>query len=205
MKVIVFLLVATLSLSAINANAVDNTLLNSEDIQEYEYAMRDLPDIDPIGGIFTIVKAVVRTLKGVSCAVDEVLAIKMAANEFLAATTACGGEINKDVQNLIDAVYNIVVIAEDVADVGINDCLKGVGGGSVISGVVTGPKCALKMSRRLTKFSKEVLSTLKLIVQIKDVPGDTGKCALDAITTLGGYFTEFVPNIKSCSEMPNSK
>ena len=177
-------------------------MLNAEDIQDLEYAVRDLPDIDPIDGIFTIIKTVVKTLKGVSCAVDEVLAIKMAADEFLASTTACGGEINKDVQDLIDAVYKIVVTAEDVVDVGINDCLKGVGGGSVISGIVTGPKCALKMSRRLTKFSKEVLSTLKLIVQIKDVPGDTGKCTLDAITTLGSYFTEFIPNIKSCSEMP---
>ncbi|TMW46923.1 hypothetical protein DOY81_008004, partial [Sarcophaga bullata] len=206
MKVIVFLLVATLSLLVVNASVIDNSLLHAEDIQEHEYSIHDtFLDFDPISGIFTIVKTVVKTVKGISCTIGEVFKIITAGNDFLAATTACGGEINKDVQNLIDAVHNVIVIAEDVVDIGVNICLKDQEEGSIISGLISGPKCALKLTPKLTKFTTEVISTLKLVVQIKDIPGNTGKCTLNAITNLGSYFTEFVPHIKSCAELPAGK
>ena len=192
-------------------------MLTSEEIQEYEYIIQDLSDefmeIDPycISGIYSVLKTVVKTLKGISCAIDEVLRIQLAAHKFLVDMTACGGEVNKKVQNLIKAVEDIIETSKAVVGVSESVCANGAeengkaARGKVINGIKTSHKCAANMLRKLTKLSRQIHYALKLIVQIKDVPGDTSRCVLDAVDTLEVYFNEFVPNITACSQLPTTK
>ena len=190
-------------------------MLSSEEIQEYEYIIQDLSDefmeIDPycISGIYSVLKTVVKTLKGINCSIKEVLRIQLAAHQFLADITACGGEVNKKVQNLINAIQDIIETTKAIVGISESVCANGADEtdkatrGKVVDGIKSSHKCAVNMLRKLTKLSRQIRYALKLIAQIKNVPGDTSKCVLDAVNTLEVYFNDFVPNIKSCSKLPS--
>ncbi|XP_065364872.1 uncharacterized protein LOC135957949 [Calliphora vicina] len=213
MKFAVFAFIASLCLVAVTAKATGELMVDYEDIQQYEYIAQELAEeimeIEPQGvftGIFFVLKKVLKTLKGVSCAVDEVLKIQVAGHRFLTDIAACGGEVSQKVQTLIDAVKDIIETSKAIG--GINEAvcandhndrlLKGV-----VSSIKSGHKCAANMLSKLLRLSRQIKRAIKLIIQIKNVPGDTSRCVLDAVDTLEKYFTEFPANIKACSNLPS--
>lgn len=191
-------------------------MFDTEAMQEYDYIIQDLSDefmdIDPycISGIYSVLKVIVKTLKGINCTIKEVLQIQIAAHTFLTDIAACGGEVNKKVQNLIDAVNDIIDTTKAIVGISESVCANGdeengtATRGKVVSGIKTSHKCAVNMLRKLTKLSRQIHRALKLIVQIKNVPGDTSKCVMDAVDNLNNYFTQFTPNIKECSKLPTT-
>lgn len=156
--------------------------------------------------MYFIIKKTLKTLKGIGCAVDEVLKIQVVAHKFLTDIHNCGGELSQKVQNLVDAVNDILETCKAI--VGINESVCANGGEDklargVVSGVKVGHKCAVNMLSKLLRLNRQIQRALNLIAQIKDVPGDTSKCVLDAVDDLEKYFTEFPQNIKTCSNLPS--
>lgn len=180
-------------------------------IQEYELMAQDLPeeimDIEAqtiFSGMYWVLKKTLTTLKGISCTIDEVLKIQVAAHKFLTDIAACGGEVSQKVQTLIDAVNDIIETCKAI--VGINESVCANGANTtrgVVSGVKVSHKCAANMLSKLLRLNTQIQRALKLIIQIKNVPGDSSKCVLKAVDTLEKYFTEFPANIKICSKLTN--
>lgn len=168
-------------------------------------------EVEPMGlfsGMFSIFKKALRTLKGLNCTIKEVLQIETAALNFVNDVHACGGEVSKKVQNLIDACNNIIKTCKEI--LGINESICGNTVDEDVTaaqtfGSVTGAqnahKCFVKMLRKLQTLKKQIKYALKLIKQIKNVPSDTNACVNDAVNTLESYFTEFPANIKACSKL----
>lgn len=219
MKLTVFVLLASLCLVAVTANAIGDFMIDPEDVELYEYIAQDLAEeiveIEPQGlftGMYFIMKKALKTLKRLNCTIKEVIDIQIAAHEFITDVYACGGEVNKKVQNLIDACNDIIETCKDI--LGINESVCGNSveeiaiqsrTWNVVQGAQNGHKCFVQMFRKLQTLNKQVKRAVKLIKQIKSVPGDTSKCVLDAVDTLEGYFTRFPSNIKTCSKLVNNK
>ncbi|XP_037823675.1 uncharacterized protein LOC119612034 [Lucilia sericata] len=217
MKFAVFAFIASLCLVAVTAKATGEFVVENEDIQVYEYIAQELAEeiaeIEPQGiftGIYFVLKKTLKTLKGLGCAVDEVLKIQVAAHTFLTDIAACGGELNQKVQTLVDAVKDIIETCKAIG--GINEAVcsndhgtRGVKGvvSKVVNGVKVGHKCSANMFLKLLRLARQIKRAINLIIQIKNVPGDTSKCVLDAVDNLEKYFTEFPANIKACSNLPS--
>ncbi|XP_023294692.2 uncharacterized protein LOC111677735 [Lucilia cuprina] len=210
MKFAVFALIASLCLVAVAAKATGDFMIENEEIQEYEYIAQELADeimeIEPqtiFNGMYYVLKKVLKTLNGVKCTVEEVLRIQVASHTFLTDIHACGGEVNQKVQNLINAVNDIIETCKAIIGISESVCANEQGTRGVVSGVKTSHKCAANMLRKLLRLNKQIKRALKLIYQIKKVPGDTSKCVLDAVDQLEKYFTEFPANIKACTNTPS--
>ncbi|XP_037812294.1 uncharacterized protein LOC119604036 [Lucilia sericata] len=210
MKFAVFALIASLCLVAVTAKATGEFMFENEEIQEYEYIAQELADeimeIEPqtiFNGMYYVLKKVLKTLNGVKCTIEEVLRIQVAAHTFLTDIAACGGEVSQKVQNLIDAVNDIIETCKAIIGISESVCANEQDTRGVVSGVKTSHKCAVNMLRKLLRLNKQIKRALKLIYQIKNVPGDTSKCVLDAVDNLEKYFTEFPANIKACSNIPS--
>ncbi|XP_065364228.1 uncharacterized protein LOC135957417 [Calliphora vicina] len=213
MKFAVFALIVSLCLVAVTAKATGNFMIENEEIQDYEYIAQDLAEeimeIEPqglFGGMYFVLKKILKTLNGVKCTIDEVLRIQVAAHTFLTDITACGGEVSKKVQTLIAAVNDIIDTCKAIIGINESVCANGQDGKTtrgVVSGIKSSHKCAVNMLRKLLRLNKQIKRALKLIYQIKKVPGDTSKCVLDAVDSLEKYFTEFPANIKACSNVPS--
>lgn len=183
------------------------------EIQDYEFIAQELADeimeIEPqtiFSSMYYVLKKTLKTLKGISCTIDEVLKIQVAAHTFLTDIHACGGEVNQKVQTLIDAVNDIIETCKAIIGINESVCANGQDGSAtrgVVSSVKVSHKCAANMLRKLLRLNKQIKRALKLIVQIKNVPGDTSKCVLNAVDNLEKYFTEFPANIKACSQLPS--
>lgn len=190
-----------------------------EEAQLYEFVAQELAEeiveIEPqtiFSGMYFVLKKVLRTLKGLNCAIKEVIVIRGAANDFVNNVAACGGEVSKKVQTLIDACNDIIETCKDILGINESICGNSVEDAAiqsrtwnVVQGAQNGHKCFVQMFRKLQTLNKQVKRAVKLIKQIKSVPGDTSKCVLDAVDTLEGYFTRFPSNIKTCSKLVNNK
>lgn len=172
-------------------------------------------EIEPQGlfsGMYFVLKKVLRTLKGLNCTIKEVIVIRGAANKFVDDVKACGGEVSKKVQTLIDACNDIIETCKAI--LGINETVCGNNGEedeitsrtwNVVSGAQNAHKCFVQMFRKLQTLNKQIKRAVKLIKQIKNVPGDSSKCVLDAVDTLESYFIQFPANIKTCSKLVSNK
>ncbi|XP_046803218.1 uncharacterized protein LOC111677739 [Lucilia cuprina] len=214
MKFAIFAFIASLCLVAVTAKATGELVVVNEDIQVYEYIAQELAEeiaeIEPQGfvsGIYFVLKKTVQTLQGLDCAVNEVYQILVASHNFLNDITGCGGEINQKVQTLVNAVKDIIETSKAIG--GLNEAVcsndhgsRGVKGvvSKVVGGVKLGHKCSSNMFLKLLRLARQIKRAIKLIIQIKNVPGDTSKCVLDAVDTVGNYYTQFPANIKACSK-----
>ncbi|XP_073835711.1 uncharacterized protein [Musca autumnalis] len=224
MKFTVFALIAAFCLVAVSANATTgDIILDNELMEEMELIAQDLADeiveIEPYGvwtGMYRIIKKALRYMKGLNCTIKEVLEIQTAAQNFINSVQACGGEVNKKVQNLIDACNDILETCKDI--LGINESICGNSNNAdeeetavadaadietygVVSDAKTAHKCFVKMVRKVNKLKKQVKRAIKMIKDIKKVPGDTSDCVLDAVNSLEMTFTQFPTNVKSCSKL----
>lgn len=215
MKLTVFALLASLCLVAVTANAIGDFMIDPEDVELYEYIAQDLAEeiveIEPQGlftGMYFIMKKALKTLKRLNCTIKEVIDIQIAAHEFITDVYACGGEVNKKVQNLIDACNDIIETCKAIVGINESVCANGADENAVmertwgvVSGVKNGHKCFVNMFRKLQRLKNQIKYALKLIKQIKNVPGDTSKCVMDAVDKLDKAFTDFPANIKTCSQL----
>lgn len=195
-------------------------MVDYEDIEEFELLAQDLADeisdIETYGaftGMYRIIKKALRYMKGLNCTVKEVLQIETAAQTFVDSVQACGGEVSKKVQNLIDACNDIIQTCKDI--LGINESICGntvddddaddddddVETYGVVSTGKTVHKCFVKMVRKVNKLKKQVKKAIKMINDIKKVPGDTNDCVLTAVNSLEMTFTQFPANVKTCSKL----
>lgn len=101
-------------------------MFDSEDLQQYEYINQELAEeimeIEAqtiFSGFYFVVKKVLKTFQGIACVVNEVYRVQVAAHNFLADITACGGELSQKVQTLVDAVKDIIETCRAIA--GINE------------------------------------------------------------------------------------
>lgn len=197
----------------VKAKASGELMVDYEDIQLYENIVQELADeikdIDPqCSAIYNALKTIVKTLNGISCALNEVLKIQVAAHQFLVDVAACGGEVNHKVQTLINAVKDIVETCKAIGGINEHVCANDHDDRStrgVVSSIKAGHKCAANMFHKLLRFCRQVKRVIKLIIQIKDVPGDIGKCVLDAVDALEKSFTECPSKIKACANVPSNK
>ncbi|XP_023294686.1 uncharacterized protein LOC111677729 [Lucilia cuprina] len=219
MKFAVFALIVGLCVVAVTANASGDFGLEYENVQDYEYVAQELAEeimeIEPQGlfsGMYFVLKKVLRTLKGLNCTIKEVIVIRGAAIKFVDDVKACGGEVSAKVQNLINACNDIIETCKDILGINESVCGNTVDEDealsrtwNVVSGAQNAHKCYVKMFRKLQTLNKQIKRAVKLINQIKKVPGDTSKCVLNAVDTLEGYFIAFPSNIKTCSKLVNNK
>ncbi|XP_061397887.1 uncharacterized protein LOC133333561 [Musca vetustissima] len=218
MKFTVFAVIAAFCLVAVSANATGDIFLQNELMEDMELISQDLAEeiaeIEPNGaftGMYFVIKKALRYVKGLNCTIKEVLAIQTAAQNFVDSVRACGGEVSKKVQNLIDACNDIIQTCKEI--LGINETICGnsndveessgddVESHGVISKAKTAHKCFVKMVRKVNKLKKQVKRAIKMIKSIKKVPGDTSDCVMDAVNNLEMYFTQFPANIKTCSKL----
>ncbi|XP_005185437.2 uncharacterized protein LOC101898958 [Musca domestica] len=214
MKLALIALVAGLCLVAVNANVELPAPMEEID---FEYIAKDIAD-DVVDidaqvswfGIYFVIHKVLTTLKGVNCTIKEVLAIRTAAQNFLNDVKACGGEVSKKLQNLIDTCKNIVSTANDIIHVNENICgntTPGDDGSDVAAdalSVKTGWNCFWKLLFKTMSLKNQVKHAIYLIKQIPSVPGDTGVCVNNALSTLSNVFTQFPSNVKACSKLTSN-
>ncbi|XP_005189713.2 uncharacterized protein LOC101890167 [Musca domestica] len=215
MKFTVFAVIAAFCLVAVSANATGDIFLNNELMEDLELTAQDLADeiaeIEPYGaftGMYSVIKKALRYVKGLNCTIKEVLAIQTAAQNFVDNVKACGGEVSKKVQKLIDACNDILKTCKEI--LGINESVCGNSNDveeeqpetqGVISKAKTAHKCFVKMVRKVNKLKKQIKRAIKMIKDIKKVPGDTSDCVMAAVNTLETTFTQFPANIKTCSKL----
>ena len=157
----------------------------------------------------TLIK-VLKTLKGLNCTIKEVIAVRNAANQLIDDIKACGGEVSTKVQNLINACIAVVETSEAI--LGINQSVCGNGDESdiqsrtwhVVSGAQNAHKCFVQIFDNVRKLNSQVKTVVKMIGQIKKVPGDTSQCVLDSIDALTTKFTDFPTNVKACSKLTSN-
>lgn len=193
-------------------------MVDSEDAAEYEYIAQDLAEeimeIEPTGlftGMYFIIKKSLRTLKGLNCTIKEVMLIQTVTQNFLNDVKSCGDDVSKKVQKLINACNDIIETCKDI--LGINESVCGnteetdadeVQTFKIAKDAKTSHKCFVKMFRKVQSLKKQIKHAIKLIKQIKKVPADSSACVLDAVNTLGNYFTDFPAQIKSCSKLTSN-
>uniref|UniRef100_A0A1L8EIT4 Putative secreted protein n=1 Tax=Haematobia irritans TaxID=7368 RepID=A0A1L8EIT4_HAEIR len=215
MKFTVFALIAAFCLVAVSANG--SLKIENEDLVDYDYIAQDLADeimeIEPYGlftGMYSVIKAALRTVKGLNCTIKEVLEVQNAAQAFVNNVQACGDAVSKKLQNLINACQDIIDTCKSI--MGINESICGntdddnetdsdVQTLGAVSDAKTAHKCFVKMVRKVNKLKKQVKKAVKMIKDIKKVPGDTSDCAMDAINTLENTFVQFPANVKTCSKL----
>ncbi|KAI8124238.1 hypothetical protein CVS40_5316 [Lucilia cuprina] len=174
------------------AKATGELVVVNDDIQVYEYIAQELAEeiaeIEPQGiftGIYFVLKKIVKTLQSLDCALNEVYQIQVAAHTFLTDITACGGEINqKDIIETSKAIggLNEAVCSNDHGSRGVKGVVS-----KVVGGVKLGHKCSSNMFLKLLRLARQIKRAIKLIIQIKNVPGDTSKCVLDAVDNKRRY------------------
>lgn len=189
----------------------------NDDLQEWEFIAKDLAEeimeIEPqtiFSGFFWVMKKILKTVKGIACVVNEVYKIQVACHNFLTDIAACGGELTQKVQNLVDAVKDIIETCRAIVGISESVCENGQEEKSV-SGAVNGAvnaakvshKCAVNMLNKILRLNRQIKRALNLIAQIKNVPGDTNQCVMDAVDTLDKQFKEFPGNVKACSSASN--
>ncbi|XP_073831699.1 uncharacterized protein [Musca autumnalis] len=212
MKVALIALLAGLCLVAVNANV---ELPSPMEEIDFEYIANDIAednmDIDAqvswIGLYFVLHKALT-TLKGVNCTIKEVYVIRDAAQAFVSNVQACGGEVSKKLQNLIDACNNIISTANDIIHVNENICGNTTTDDDSTDAAVattlsskTAWKCFWKLLFKTMDLKNQVKHAIYLIKHIPSVPGETGDCVNTAVSTLGDAFNQFPTNVKTCSKL----
>ncbi|KAM7350058.1 uncharacterized protein ACRADG_008740 [Cochliomyia hominivorax] len=202
------------------ANATGDFSVEYDGAQLYESVDRELDDevveIQPrtiFSGMYWTLKKVLKTLKGLNCAIKEVIVIHGAATKFVNDVKVCGGEATQKVQTLIDACNDIIETCKNILGINESICGNTVDVNSdiqsrtwnVVKGAQNGHKCFVQMLRKLQTLNKQINRAIKLIKQIRKVPGDTSKCVLNAVDTLEGNFNQFPINVKTCSKLVNNK
>ncbi|XP_061389890.1 uncharacterized protein LOC133325081 [Musca vetustissima] len=220
MKITLIALIAGLCLVAVNASVVVPAPM--EDI-DFEYIANDVAD-DVIDietqvswfGIYFVIHKALTMLKGVNCTIKEVFAIRDAAQKFLNDVQACGGEVSKKLQNLIDTCKSIVSTANDIIHVDENICgntpVDDVQGTDDDSDVATNPmgnktgwNCFWKLLFKTMKLKNEVKHAIYLIKHLPAVPGEAGDCVNTAAQDLASVFNQFPSNVKTCSKLVSKK
>ena len=193
------------------ANAIGNFEIDPEDFElELQEFSDDLIEFETRSTFYLTLIKVLRTLKGLNCAIKEVVIIHNAAVQLVDDIKACGGEVSQKVQNLINACN--AVIETSKAILGINQSICGNSDENdmesrtwhVVAGAQNAHKCFVEMFNNIRKLNKQVKTVVKMIGQIKKVPGDTSKCVLDSIDALTSHFTDFPSNVKSCSKLTSN-
>uniref|UniRef100_A0A1I8MFF6 Uncharacterized protein n=1 Tax=Musca domestica TaxID=7370 RepID=A0A1I8MFF6_MUSDO len=214
MKLALIAFVAGLCLVAVNANA---ELAAPMEELNYEYIANDIAD-DVVDieaqiswfGIYFVIHKALTTLKGVKCTVKEVYAIRDAAQTFLNDVQACGGEVSKKLQSLINTCKNILSTANDIIHVNENIC----GNASTDSSdgdsddvtaetlsVKTGWNCFWKLLFKTMSLKNQVRHAIYLIKHIPAIPGEAGDCVNTALSNLANVFNQFPSNVKTCSKL----
>ncbi|XP_061389891.1 uncharacterized protein LOC133325082 [Musca vetustissima] len=217
MKIALIALLAGLSLVAVNASVME--IPSPLDEIDFEYIANDIADdvmdvdTQSWAGLYFVIHKVLTTVKGVNCTIKEVIGIRGAALKFLSDIHACGGEVSQKLQNLIDAVNNIISSANDIIHVNENICgntdsdtttdstdgSKDVAATTMIS--KTDWNCFWKLLFKTLKLKNQIKHAIYLIKQIPSVPGATGECVTDAANTLSNYFTQFPNRVVECSKL----
>ncbi|KAI8124239.1 hypothetical protein CVS40_5316 [Lucilia cuprina] len=198
------------------AKATGELVVVNDDIQVYEYIAQELAEeiaeIEPQGiftGIYFVLKKIVKTLQSLDCALNELLPILSLPTLPLAVV-----KLTKKYKHfivLVNAVKDIIETSKAIG--GLNEAVcsndhgsRGVKGvvSNVVGGVKLGHKCSSNMFRKLLRLARQIKRAIKLIIQIKNVPGDTSKCVLDAVDNVEKYFTQFPANIKACTKLPSN-
>ncbi|XP_037823678.1 uncharacterized protein LOC119612036 [Lucilia sericata] len=209
MKFAVLAFLACLCLVGASAKATGDFMVDQEVLQQYEYITEELAEeimeIEPqtiFSGFFFVVKKVLKTFQGIACVVNEVYRVQVAAHNFLTDIALCGGELSQKVQTLVDAVKDIIETCRAIAGINESVCSNDhadIFGRGVVSSVKVGHKCASNMLSKLLRLNRQIKRAIKLMIQIKNVPGDTSECVLNAVDTLLQQFTEFPAKVKACT------
>uniref|UniRef100_A0A1I8NRZ1 Protein TsetseEP domain-containing protein n=1 Tax=Stomoxys calcitrans TaxID=35570 RepID=A0A1I8NRZ1_STOCA len=208
MKFTLFALLAVLCLVSVRANVEITATIEEVD---FEYIAKnvaeDVVDIDTQVswfGIYFVIHKALTTLKGVNCTIKEVYAIKAAAQNFVADVQACGGEVSKKLQQLIDTCNDIISTSNDIIHLNENICGNSADQdtSAVSPQKTTTPwKCFWKLLSKTLQLKGQVKKAIRLIRQIPSVPGDAGTCVNNALDTLSSAFNQFPSNVKTCSKL----
>ncbi|XP_023294694.2 uncharacterized protein LOC111677737 [Lucilia cuprina] len=209
MKFAVFTFLACLCLVGASAKATGDFMIDQDVFQQYEYINDDLAEeimeIEPqtfFSGFYYVLKKVLKTFQGIACVVNEVYRVQVASHNFLTDIALCGGELSQKVQTLVNAVKDIIETCRAIAGINESVCSNDhadVFGRGVVSSVKVGHKCASNMLSKLLRLNRQIKRAIKLMIQIKNVPGDTSECVLNAVDTLLNQYTQFPANVKACT------
>ncbi|XP_075156358.1 uncharacterized protein LOC142229660 [Haematobia irritans] len=212
MKFTIFAVLAGLCLVAVSANIELPAPIEEID---FEFIANDVAqdtvDIDAQVswlGIYFVIHKALTTLKGVNCTIKEVYAIKAAATQFVSDVQACGGDVSKKLQQLIDTCNNIISTSNDIIHLDENVCGDTTSSDDTDTAVsvqksTTPWKCFWKLLFKTLQLKNEVKKAINLIKKIPSVPGDAGTCVDNSVNTLSNAFNQFPTNVKTCSKLTN--
>ncbi|XP_034666004.1 uncharacterized protein LOC117899956 [Drosophila subobscura] len=161
----------------------------------YDVTEDGLVDIEAFGtlGIF---KKVLRSVKGLNCAVKWVLGIEDSATQFNSNVFLCGTTASKDVTNLINANIKIIKTANNIINYKSTICASAEDADQKVT-----TKCSVEIFRQLWSLKHQVQNVVTLAKKLPKTAPNAGACVLDAVNTLTSYYTQFTQNIVDCSKL----
>lgn len=158
----------------------------------------DLQARGPFSGFYWVLKAALRTLKGVNCTIKQVVVIKNATQKFIDDIHGCGADAVNSFKNVITAAQSVIATCNNIIHLNENVCNNDESTNGKPSTPFT---CFVKLFRQLLKLRTQIKNTISAIKKVPSVPGEAAGCTNAAVTDLTNVFTSFPSNVKTCSKL----
>ncbi|KAH8395508.1 hypothetical protein KR215_011469 [Drosophila sulfurigaster] len=140
-------------------------------------------------GFVNFLRAVLTTVRGVNCTVNEVGEILVATSKYIDDIGGCSTDVPKDIAKIIKSCNQIVTIGDDIIHLNSQLCSDEEGSS------VTSTKCFVNLFSATVKLTRKIHDTLELIANL---PSDTESCFVDATNEIEDSYDNFLPNINDC-------
>ncbi|XP_065365014.1 uncharacterized protein LOC135958078 [Calliphora vicina] len=201
MKVTIVLLAAVFCFAAVNAASFEKAEAEPIDLLVDEAFADEIVDFEArsvFSGFYWVLKAALRSLKGVNCTIKQAIIIKGATLRFLGDINMCGADAVSAFSDVITAAQSVITTCNNIIHLNENVCNNDVS----TNGKPSTPfSCFVKLLRQLLRLRNQIKNTLSAIKKVPAVPGEAAGCSKNAVSDLTDAFLSFPANVKTCSKL----